>query len=436
MARPAKGHIEEHRNAAGRITRSLRFHSGGQRHRLPLGEVSHDEAQRQLSYVLADVARGTWRPAEPAPAAPEVPTFHEFAETWWALNERQWAPKTRRDYRWKLEEHLIPAFGERFLSEITISDVERYAADKLDENERIREAAAKGEPVMQKITDRNGRTFERHAQPLSPPSLNATISLLGQILDAAMDRDLVPKNVARGRGRKVRERSPARSYLETAGQIEALLSAAGRLDAEARVDCQHIERKAMLATLAFAGLRIGELCALRWRDVDLAAGWLTFGESKTDAGRRRVKIRGALRDELLTVRAKLNGIDQDAFVFATRRGGRPTGEKIRSRVLSACVKNANADLARRDLPPLPEKLTPHSLLRTFASLLYALGEDAPVVMAEMGHTDPALALRIYAQAMRRGQEERATLAALVEGVGFSPGAGLNPVGTPANSGDV
>jgi integrase len=50
----------------------------------------------------------------------------------------------------------------------------------------------------------------------------------------------------------------------------------------------------MLATLTFAGLRIGELCALRWRNVDLAAGWITIGSAKTPAGRRRVKIRGAL----------------------------------------------------------------------------------------------------------------------------------------------
>jgi integrase len=66
---------------------------------------------------------------------------------------------------------------------------------------------------------------------------------------------------------------------------------------------QHIERRAMLSTLTFVGLRIGELCALRWRDVDLAGGWLHTG-SKTDAGWRRVKIRGALRDELLAVRGR------------------------------------------------------------------------------------------------------------------------------------
>ncbi len=35
-------------------------------------------------------------------------------------------------------------------------------------------------------------------------------------------------------------------------------------------------------------------------------------------------------------------------------------------------------------------------------------------MEEMGHTDPGLALRVYAQAMRRGENETAQLRALVE----------------------
>jgi len=79
------------------------------------------------------------------------------------------------------------------------------------------------------------------------------------------------------------------------------------------------------------------------------------------------------------------------------------------------VKRANANLADRELPPLSDKLTPHSLRRTFASVLYALGEPPRVVMAEMGHTSPVLALRVYAQAMRRGDGEQAQLRALIEG---------------------
>ena len=84
-------------------------------------------------------------------------------------------------------------------------------------------------------------------------------------------------------------------------------------------------------------------------------------------------------------------------------------------VLAGAVKDANTRLEALHLPPLPESLTPHSLRRTFCSLLYAIGEAPPVVMAEMGHTDPALALRIYAQVMRRSEDETTRLRTLVEG---------------------
>ncbi|HWG08945.1 MAG TPA: hypothetical protein VN672_08045 [Solirubrobacteraceae bacterium] len=79
------------------------------------------------------------------------------------------------------------------------------------------------------------------------------------------------------------------------------------------------------------------------------------------------------------------------------------------------MKRANANLAKRDVPALPGNLTPHSLRRTFASVLYALGESPPVVMAEMGQRSPNLALKVYAQAMRRGEGELASLASLVAG---------------------
>jgi len=128
-----------------------------------------------------------------------------------------------------------------------------------------------------------------------------------------------------------------------------------------------------------------------------------------------VKIRGALRDELLTMRARrIAGPDE--FVFATSRGAKPSRDNLRNRVLTPAVSLASERLVERGLPPLPERITPHSLRRTFASLLYALGEDPGIVMDEMGHTDPALALRVYRQAMRRDDGERGRLRALVDGV--------------------
>jgi integrase len=87
---------------------------------------------------------------------------------------------------------------------------------------------------------------------------------------------------------------------------------------------------------------------------------------------------------------------------------------VRRRVLDRALERANENRIEAGEPPLPA-LTPHGLRRSFASLLYALGEPAPVVMAEMGHTDPALALAIYAQAMRRDEGENQALEALVNG---------------------
>jgi integrase len=165
-----------------------------------------------------------------------------------------------------LEVHLLPWFGELPLDQITFDTVERYIAAKLAEDD-----------------------------PLSARSINMTVILLAAILESAIERELISRNPAKGKTRRVKERAPSRSYLESAEQITALLGAAGELDREATKERRHVERRAMLATLVFAGLRIGELCALRWRDVDLAGGWLHTG-SKTDAGVRKVKIRGALRD--------------------------------------------------------------------------------------------------------------------------------------------
>ncbi len=356
---------------------------------MSLGPLSEAEAQRELRHVLADVERGTWQPpqaVEPPSEVEPVPTFHEYAEQWWLLNHDRWAAKTVEDYRWRLERAggLIDYFGEIPLDKIKVDTVERYIAAKLGEDE-----------------------------PLSPRSINMMLTLLAAILDSAIERELIEgRNAAKGKKRRVAERRPQRSYLDSADAIVALLDAAGRMDAAARLDGQHVHRKAILTTLVFAGLRISECSELRWRDVDLAAGWLTVGSAKTDAGVRRVKIRGVLRDALLAIKSA--DAAPESYVFATSTGGRSNPSNIRNRLLTPATKAASAVLVKRGGVPLPH-LTPHSLRRTFASVLYALGENPAVVMAEMGHTNPSMALAVYASAMRRDEQGNARLAALVEG---------------------
>ena len=83
----------------------------------------------------------------------------------------------------------------------------------------------------------------------------------------------------------------------------------------------------------------------------------------------------AFRDELLAYRASLGDVDRPALVFGTGTGGRQSETNVRRRILAPAVDHANAALGREGLEPLPEGLTPHSLRRTFASILVALRED-------------------------------------------------------------
>lgn len=152
----------------------------------------------------------------------------------------------------------------------------------------------------------------------------------------------------------------------------------------------------------------------------IASGRLRIGRAKTDAGRCDVRLLAALRDELAALRANRPDADADACVFATARGGRPSPENIRSRILKKAIERADVRLRDAGENPLPEGLTPHGLRRTFASILYAIGESPAEVMARMGHTDPGLALRIYAAAMRRNDDEQGRLKALVEGAPWVP----------------
>ncbi len=61
------------------------------------------------------------------------------------------------------------------------------------------------------------------------------------------------------------------------------------------------------------------------------------------------------------------------------------------------MREANRDRQARGLMPLPSGLTPHSLRRTFISLLLASGRPVPYVQKQAGHKDARTTLNIYAQ---------------------------------------
>lgn len=363
MARKATGGVIEPKDGRGW---AIRFRAYGKRRLVTLGMSeegwNRQKAEAELRHVLADVERGIWQLHRPvaveAPA--DVPTFHVFASEWMDARRPELRPKTIKDYQWALSYHLLPFFKDHLLPEITVAEVDRYKQAKVREGK------------------------------LAPQQINKTLKRLSQILDVAVDYGHLPSNPAASKGgrRRVKETPPPRSWVEPE-QLMALLDAAPK------------RHRAVLATLAGAGLRVGELCALDWCDLDLATGTLIVQESKTPAGRREVDLPSGLITELWTLAATSPQTGPDDPVFVGRRRTRQTSDNVGRRLKSA-IKKANARLeAAAGIAPISERVSPHSLRRTYASLRYACGDDPVYVAEQGGWADPSFPIKVYAKAVRR-----------------------------------
>jgi Phage integrase family len=130
----------------------------------------------------------------------------------------------------------------------------------------------------------------------------------------------------------------------------------------------------LLATLALVGLRISELCALDGEDLDFAG--------------RRISFRACVRTAT-------------ASWCACR--GSTCGAPSSTRQLSAptrCWVRDQREIAR---------CTPHTLRRTFASILAELNLPPRRAMYLIGHTDPTLTMRVYQQVIDMGEGGLQTL---------------------------
>jgi integrase/recombinase XerC len=133
--------------------------------------------------------------------------------------------------------------------------------------------------------------------------------------------------------------------------------------------------RAMLELFYSSGLRLSELCALRWRDLDLADGLVTvLGKG---GKQRSVPVGSHARKALEEWRRESQG-QTDAAVFPGR-GGAPIGARA--------VQIRLRQLAQRQ--GLFKRVHPHLLRHSFASHVLESSGDLRGVQELLGHADIA-----------------------------------------------
>jgi integrase len=254
------------------------------------------------------------------------------------------APETARAYeaRWRL--YLAPELGHIRLRELEAIDVAR---------------------ALRRLEGRRGERVER----ISASTVEAAYKVLSTALNDARRAGKVAANVAE---LVEIERHAPEVIPPSQAEIDAILEYLGG----------HWSAP-ILRALRWTGARHGEVLGLRRRDVDGAAGLVTFRRQttgrrlKTHASHRTILVPATLADELEGMPARL----RSELVFSTGPGA-PIDER---NVLRAWREATDALGIR---PPAGSDLReyrPHDLRHAFATMLLEAGTALPVVSAWLGH---------------------------------------------------
>jgi integrase len=310
--------------------------------------------------------------------------------------------------------HLRRFWGKTRPSEVTPQLVDVFTRQKLAESQALQARIDAGERPLEErsyVRRSDGATVRRRQprKPLSKRSINALVQTLATLLDIAMERPDVAfaANAARGRRRKLKIRQPKfRSFLEV-DQVWALLDAATIREQRARANRPDAyPARVILSALTLGGFRIAEFCAAERGLVNLSIDVFQTSRSKTDEGYREVDIMFEVLhkdlEEHLSRPTPFNGSYD--LIIPSNTGNQVMASSIRQRVLAKTLVVANELLRERDVPEI-RACTPHTLRRTYISLMLGAGCDPAYVQQQVGHTHPMLTLRIYQQLLKRKRRE-------------------------------
>jgi integrase len=300
-----------------------------------------------------------------------IPTFKKAAEKWFSDHvETNCKPSSIEGYQGMLDNHVLPAFGEMRLDEITKDAVRGFCAGKKKDG-------------------------------LASRSIRYMLATISGVYNLAIENGLVALNPA-SKPAKIIKVEDAKEKVSALSDEEArdLLKAAR----------EHLPRfHPFLLTALRTGMRQGELVALEWSSIDWRGRFLEVGRSY-----RKNKVSEAGRSYRegvfsTTKSGKIRQVDmsdQTAMVLeghrkvlaeAALKSGKPMPELV---FPSTTWSPMDPSHIRRDFHAVLKKagmrrVRFHDLRHTFASLLLRKGESPVYVQHQLGHHDISMTVSCY-----------------------------------------
>jgi integrase len=313
--------IRKTKTREGRVRYGVRVHLGGGRYEW-LGTHPTREKARQVEAEWLLRRR-----------AGEMHTCREFARFWLEGYAKRVKASSYDTARSSLRVFL-QTFGERALESIDPTEAERWARE------------------------------QRWAVPVVVTMLND-----------AVDKRLLLVNPFKGLSKK----GPGRRHSDplTVADVERLAAIAGELHGQTM-------RSFVLFT-AYSGMRVGEVFALRWEDIDYRRGRILVRRRLYRGGLDLPKSNKA-REIVLIPQARdaLEPLDQSSeWIFTAKRSGQMTQS-----TLTYYWQSIVAAFGR--------PVTPHELKHFAGHYLYVtLGLPARVVAVQLAHAGPRLVEELY-----------------------------------------
>ena len=350
----------------------------------PDGSRAYREARKFADLVETaggDAARATRRQGEDS--ARTMPTLRTWFDQHLEAVASYAAEGTTYGYRREAERTWLPHLGGLALDAITRDAITRWVTwqrgQETARSVKAREKArAAGLPEPPKVL-------------VSQKTLKNAHGLLSSVLQAAVEAELIPRNVAKGMTLPSDEEEHEMEVF-TVDEWDRMYAALP----------EHWRPLALF--LLVIGARIGEASAVMVKDIDLGAGTVRLrrawkkgerdsrylGTTKTRRGVRTVVMGPALTEAL---RPLVEGREADALVFTAPEGGRVYAQHFRNRVWQPALERAG----------ITKHVTPHGLRHTSASWLLGKGVAPQVVQHRLGHESLSTTSKVYAHLLTDAQ---------------------------------